>query len=692
MKSIVFLKNPIIIMIYFAIISSVTLFKIEKNKKEKCAENLKGLRNKKTSNIKKNKAFKNRYQFEATNGTASNNTMKLSDKVNDILKNTFHMHNKKSEKKSIIDLRSLTWNFKLTSTEVKDIIKDMNFEDMKGVSERSLRSFKHNFILPFEICDDNHNNLLDLEEFKKCLKKDEYLNRIYIANNTFPIQGSVIEYNNFTEYAKMLFDIFDDRKMGNLNFHNYMSIRLMTFSWMRCSTASPFIEEVNFECAIDVIAGSKSLVGNQAKALYDNGLQFFGSLNRKMDFIIFCHLATSVRLYGKINKNEGTNINLKELTLALDNNILPERYNKKTIKYLMKLTHTNGHGKDNGNEHEVGFGDTGYSGIDLISFCFYDFWLKVFDYNTKKNRFLMDLDEFIVAYNYTLFPKNMRDAIRLIPQNNVTSASYDMYVDTYLDDVGTEENHFLKSFLQNNELKKIKEEKKYKKENKKENKNFNGYNKENWSLEQARGNNTNFTFNQNKTLNYIFNILDGDMKGEINFYDFGSYIQLLYFFNKNDPNNSKGRITVFHLEKEINELKGYPIISKVFSVRAKRLKSLNQNLYMDFASFLIMMRIDDIMKIHLRDSDKTQLSEIELKNILFHINRKFIPDSHLKDCLRKSSNKDVLIKVFDWECVIVKTEASTLKFYEISFDYLTSVTRHLNLNHTVFQNKDLGLP
>ena len=38
------------------------------------------------------------------------------------------------------------------------------------------------------------------------------------------------------------------------------------------------------------------------------------------------------------------------------------------------------------------------------------------------------------------------------------------------------------------------------------------------------------------------------------------------------------------------------------------------------------------------------------------------------------------------------TEISTLKFYENSFDYLTTITQKLQLGPTQFNNKDYGLP
>jgi len=360
-----------------------------------------------------------------------------------------------------------------------------------------------------------------------------------------------------------------------------------------------------------------------------------------------------MRLYGKINRKEDNVANRNEFELALDHNILPERFNTKTVEYLFKMANDN----TNGNS----------LGIDLISFCFYDYYLKIFDVNAVKVRFSLNKAEFTKALNHVMFPKPMIATVKLIPQNVLSAASYQMFEDLNKN-MKPEDKHFTKSFLQKAEKKA----------------------EAAWNLEQARGKNKKFAYNEKITLGNLFNTLDSAFIGSINFYDFGSFIQLLHIFTINDPNNAKGRIVAGALEKAVAQYHGYPIISREFLNRGKRIKTFNPDLYMDFASLLLMMRLDDIIPHYNRKNDKTQLTEIEFKNILSHVNRKFIPDSHIKDCLRTTVDK--LYPVYDWECAFTYTEMSTLKFYEASFDYLTSQVRKIKLGPTEFNNKDLGLP
>lgn len=632
------LKNIFIILALFALISSVHLHKVDRTEKNK--------------DKKKKPVTHTRSENE---NSESDSKKKISQKAFGILNNT--LVGPIDIPRGGISLQTNKWDLKMTMKQVEDLTNDMQFSDMKGVTEKSFRSFQHNLIIPFEKCDVDKDMLLTLKEFTKCLKSDEYLSRISVPDSKFPLQGATMTYKNFDEYAKILYEILDESRMGKMNFYNYVQLRLLNFAWMKCSTGAPFIEEVGFECAIEKVSGWKTMNRNLARSLFENTMTFSGTVNRQMDFVIFANMGLSVRLFGKINRKEDNLANKGEMSLALDNNVLPERFNAKTIEYIYKLAN------DDSNTNSLG--------IDLISFCFYDQWLKIFDENSKKTRFYLNVEEFIKTNSHYLFPKDLIATLRLIPQNTLSAASYNMFEDLNKN-MKPEDNHFLKSFLQTNEMNMNKK-------------------KVQWNLEQARSQNKKLAYDAKKTLTNIFNTLDSGFIGKINFYDFGSFIQLLHVFTKNDPDNAKGRLVAGELEKLLAQYKGYPIISKNFLARAKRLKAFNTDLYMDFASLLLMMRLEDIIPLHNRQLDKAQINEIELKTILSQVNRRFIPDAHLKNCLRNSPDADKKIPVYDWECAFVSTETSTLKFFENSFDYLTSVTRKIKLGPTEFNNKDFGL-
>jgi len=84
-----------------------------------------------------------------------------------------------------------------------------------------------------------------------------------------------------------------------------MTLRLMVFSWKHCSVQGPFIEESNFECAVEVASGYRTLSKSAARRLFKLGLELSNNeYLRNLDFITFLYVSLSMRLYGKINRKE----------------------------------------------------------------------------------------------------------------------------------------------------------------------------------------------------------------------------------------------------------------------------------------------------------------------------------------------------------------------------------------------------
>jgi hypothetical protein len=168
--------------------------------------------------------------------------------------------------------------------------------------------------------------------------------------------------------------------MGYINLADYMLMRLLIFSWKKCSVVSIFIEEVAFECAIDIVSRTT------ARHIYNLGVELsnaFGS--RHMDFVTFMSVAESARLFSKISTREDADAGRNEFTLALDKNLLPLRYNKDINKQLFRLVD---------------------DGIDIITFIFYDNMLKLFDIPNPQKKYSLTQDEFIRLLSDPLFPQN----------------------------------------------------------------------------------------------------------------------------------------------------------------------------------------------------------------------------------------------------------------------------------------------
>jgi len=563
------------------------------------------------------------------------------------------------------------WDFKVLDKQLQEIAIDMNFNNDFGTKPDALRSFIKYFLTYFEACDTDFDNMLTRDEFQKCLKNDAFLNRVDIPDARFAaVQQPNMNYTNFNDYSSYLFDLLDTNKMQKLNFHNYMTLRLFTFSWTKCSVSAPFIDESSFECAIEVAAGWKTMHRNQARKLYYLALELSGSDTiRNLDFLTYTSVALSVRLYSKINGKEDNDITRTEIIMALDNNILPYRYNQDIIQQIIDLTKES---------------DRANQGIDLVSFVFYDFWLRIFDVKNAKKRYHLKVEDFISACSTPLYPQSMFDAIQKIPQNNLTDNSYQMYTYLNISNYQDESDHFLKAFI---ELKSNADTQSSKKEKNSLKKKVIAT-KNSWSIKEASEHITKFAFNQKRTLSNLFRIIDNDFDGSINFYDFGSFIQVNYIFSKFDK-FKKGRLPAGQLGELLMSYSDFPIVSSNLRERAKRFHLLPADLYVDLDSTLLIIKIDDIIQANVRRSDKTTLYEIELKNILAYVNRRHVPEAYLNQCLRGNSADN--IPLYDWECAVVHSEIRTLTYYENSMDYLTLKKGNLTLFNTVFVNKDNSL-
>ena len=555
------------------------------------------------------------------------------------------------------------WDFKMLDHQLQDIAMDMNYRDEYGHSQEGLRAFIRYFINYFEACDHDNDNQLSRVEFRKCMKNDTFLAIIDIPSKNYSaLSAAPLNYTNETTYSDTLFDLLDPHETDKLNFHSYMSLRLFIFSWRRCSVAAPFIEESNFECAIEIAAGWKTMNRNTVRKLFFLGLELSGSIDiRNLDFVTYVSFAQAVRLYGKINGKEDNDITRNEFNLALDNNILPLRYNQDTINIFFRLIED----KDMPNQ-----------GFDVLTFCFYDFFLKMYHQQVPKGTYFLLKDHFIPIFESQLMPYWLNLEFLKIPQGNLTAYSYQMYTYLNVSNYQDESDHFLKSFIEKKSSEELSEESSF-------------LETEKWSNLEIRKNMTKYVFDPKATFGYLFNVIDSDMDGWINFYDFGSMMAITYEFSHFDK-YFKGRNTAGELYEKFIHYSDFPMINFRTKERSKIFNEFPQDLYVDLFSCILTLKVEDLFGGKVRRTDQNLVTEIELKHVLASVNRRHVPDWLLNRCLRGTDKNN--IPMYDWECSFVQSEIATLTYWENSFDRLTVTKNKLVLANTVFYNIDPSLP
>lgn len=596
---------------------------------ERKIESSNNLENTETTDRRYRRRSRNHYRYSApTNPPVPNNTnISLGNVFNTFINNsmtnvdlkTFKQTNQNSKFHLMFD------------KQLEEIFHIFRTNKMSGVAD--FRTAYNLFIVNFNKCDKDKDLLINAKEFNDCMKNDPYLSLIQAPDKLYTTNPDYVL--NPTAFASNLFLFADTYDKSGLNFYDYVILRLITFAWRKCSVNAPFIDETSFECAIDIISGSRSLHSNALRRLYNLALELGNSKSqpvRNIDFVMFYNFASTIRLFGKINAKEDLDATKNEFELALDTNVLPTRYSQAIIDDLFKLVSSSASSKN---------------GIDLFSFCFYDHFLKMFyqGFQSEK-RWKLSLNEFTQLTNFYLFPGYIINYMKHVPQNNYTAESYNLRAHIHPSFLNEEDN--LAKFLE------VKS-----------------------SVSNNRYNVTNY--NQNLVLKRIFTILDSKEEGFLTFYDFANFIQVFYLYNVLDERHAD-RVLVGNVHRGFTEKTDYPVYSENFRERAKRFAMLDQDIYIDPFYTLSIMRLDDFVQQYVRKSDPTTVKEIELGFVFEKLNLKNFPSQYLVKCNR-GKDEDGIPKI-DWECAVIKAVAKTLKFLEHSRD-LSDIKAHgFNLTYT----------
>lgn len=588
----------------------------------------------------------------APSGSSSNSTNKtlqrLSNSTYQDLNNTYTINPMNNFKN-----KNRVWDYKLLDKQLEEIYKDMLYVTEKNIRPLNIRAFIQNFITGFEACDTDANNVLMFSEFSACMANDTFLSKLAVPNVQPYRISSYVPYQNYTNatfFYQQIFNLLDEYKNNYLNFHDYMRLRLMVFSWKHCSVQAPFIEEVNFECALEVSSGYRSLSKTAARRLFKLGVELSNSeYQRNLDFVTFLYISLSMRLYGKINGKEDGDITRSEFNQALDNNLLPARFSQDIIDQMFNLVNQE---------------TTHNQGIDKFTFVFLDYSLRLFSVQNATRPFYINNNDFLNILSNPLFPNHTLNQIYHIPAFGMTNASYQMLQAMNLSQFYIEDDYLLKFVERRSRFLRT---------------------APSAAPAASSGNSSNNTFNITLTGSQIFNILDINNDGWVTFQDFAHMMELIYIFDKIDV-YQKGKLTIGKIIKTFKSYSEYPRISSVNRKRVRRLDMVSQDLQINVFELIVIFKIDDIVDFYVRDSDKTTLYEVDLKNILNKAGLRYIPDAYLNKCLRGNDANN--IPKYDWECAITTGISVMSQFYEAAYSYTLAKNNGLNLTNTVFFNVD----
>lgn len=190
------------------------------------------------------------------------------------------------------------WDYKMFDKQLEDIFNTMHIgKEYKTIYDD--RAYMEIFLNAFYGCDKDQDNVLSYKEYLSCMKSDKYLAVVQPPPKMYATSAN---YTDSEYFYHKVFEVLDAHETGHINFHAYMELRLMIFSWKKCSVAGPFIEETSWECAIETVSGYKSSSRSILRSTFYMCLELANASGvRNIDFISYLMFASSARLFGRIN-------------------------------------------------------------------------------------------------------------------------------------------------------------------------------------------------------------------------------------------------------------------------------------------------------------------------------------------------------------------------------------------------------
>jgi hypothetical protein len=570
------------------------------------------------------------------------------------------------------------WDYKLLSHEIQDVFQYMLFRNENRVTQDSLRIFYEKFVKEFKKCDLDANNLWNYNEFLGCMKNETNFRYIHAPTSNLTAFSPAMTDPNIFWYT--IFNTFDKNLDDHLNFDDYMLLRLINYSWKQCSSYGPYLTEVAFECSIQIASGLHSPDRTKIKNIYTWWLKTVQNENmRNFDFASFSLVAMSMRLYTMIDKSNENDLTSRTFEVALDQGTLPPRYNQDIINNFFSLVQKNG--RDD-------------SGIDVLTFLFYDYHLRTFANFAKSRPFFMNKTEFIYSTQSIWFPNKTRTEMELSPQYNMTKNSYDQFAFANMSHFFGEDEFLRQRFSQveksgsesstlnlntnsnkntNKEKSNLKNKKfkmmfRTKKTENNEELNYIQYARMNSDrMNYAKPNNLsrfdykyNITFMFNRTYDQYFRLFDTNHDGFMEFYDFANLLQLGHIFGDSDL-YVKGQISSERLIDATQSYSTLPTIGQHVTDRVSRLTAFSMETYWDFFSYCSAFRIDDLVHAYFREEGQSTIYEVEIKDVMQVMLMDKVPFYTTNQCLRGMDGNN--IPLYDWECCFKLGMKGNLEFY-----------------------------
>lgn len=703
--------------------------------------------------------------------------------------------------KSVDSIKASTQKIEyyLNDPQLDTILRVFLSKNDQSITRERLNGFMNLFLEHFSKCDVNNDNKLDYQEYVNCMKTDKYLKIVYdhyffdklqqFPNNLFSNIKSkeeksdsntksrkqrlskssdkssttslvnkstskstssslnpktLIEEAKRKVFLRTLFNNLDYNYNDYLNFYQYMQLRLLVFSWKKCSTIKPHISETEFVCALEVVNSvSKSKMNNLVKRIFNLSLElsnynhhiieathkkyydkllfntvvFSNKHSRNMDFLRFSDIALSSYLYSSVNQKDDGDLSHIEFMNSLQVGKLPIRFNAEIIDMFFKLS--------SGEDRQ-------YHDIDLFTFIFNDYFLKKFFMKNisikdlldgkvlennngsmykNKIKYRINKEDLLTIISQYDFPEIISLQICNLPFNKLKKNDYNKHISIKHHEKYIEDDYLL--FTSINEEKKDKDDNKLS-----SSKGIKG-SKSNLKISSVSGNSGSSSSSSSsskssstssssssssssskttttvttKTLvkylihnlkngvDYLYPIMDNDSDELISYYDYMTMIQVFYIFNNFSETKQTKNIQIPELLEYLSNYSNLPLVRKEINTRALHLKEIKNALKSDVFYTYVILRFEDFV-IFKQNNSSALVDEVNLRTFLKKIDAEFMPQDEIDAfCMRDKSDKHVL---YDWRCAVEKAIDRNLQITDVIRTKKLVDDEKINLKHTGF--------
>jgi len=188
------------------------------------------------------------------------------------------------------------------------------------------------YVLPFEACDSDKDNLLNEKEFTKCMKSDPKFQGIKFPSR---MKGK--------EFASLL-EAVTSRARPLINLNEYLFIRRLLYWWNSCKSNPEHMSRWAFGCALKTAIGFERKINFKITddQIFDIGLQADNDYEIQHTFVSFARVAYNFYVFNLLSTwNNSDELEKVQMLRAIREDRFAHNIDEKEVNLWYDLINTN---------------------------------------------------------------------------------------------------------------------------------------------------------------------------------------------------------------------------------------------------------------------------------------------------------------------------------------------------------------